>query len=134
MSYMSIVRVWYDRGSRDRLRYGSLVYLADPVLPGDNHITNAHRVDPRAGIQSMSGPRNPVTKLLHAIDRGESGAAAELLPLVYDELRSRAGKLIAAERRDHTLQRTALVHEAYLKLAGGELSFLSRAHFFNAAA
>ena len=82
----------------------------------------------------MSTPANPVTKLLDAIDRGESGAAAELLPFIYDELRSRAGKLIAAERCDHTLQRTALVHEAYLKLAGGELSFQSRAHFFNAAA
>ena len=80
---------------------------------------------------------NRVTKLLHAIDRGERGAADALLPLVYDELRSRAGKLMAGERRDHTLQRTALVHEAYLKLAGGaggELSFQSRAHFFNAAA
>jgi len=85
-------------------------------------------------MPSMSGATNPVTKLLHAIDRGERGAAEELLPLVYDELRSRAGKLISAERRDHTLQRTALVHEAYLKLAGGELSYQSRAHFFNAAA
>jgi RNA polymerase sigma factor (TIGR02999 family) len=75
-----------------------------------------------------------VTRLLQAIDRGESNAADELLPLVYEELRSRAGKLIAAERRDHTLQRTALVHEAYLRLAGGDLSFQSRFHFFNAAA
>ena len=75
-----------------------------------------------------------VTKLLQAIDRGEGGAADELLPLVYDELRSRAGKLMDLERRDHTLQRTALVHEAYLKLAGGELSFQNRMHFFNAAA
>ena len=48
--------------------------------------------------------------------------------MVYDELRSRAGRLLAAERRDHTLQRTALVHEAYLKLARGELSFQSRLH------
>jgi RNA polymerase sigma factor (TIGR02999 family) len=75
-----------------------------------------------------------VTKLLRAIDAGETGAADELLPLLYEELRSRAGRLIAAERRDHTLQRTALVHEAYLKLVGGDLSFQSRAHFFNAAA
>jgi RNA polymerase sigma factor (TIGR02999 family) len=72
--------------------------------------------------------------LLQAIDQGEGWAADELLPLVYDELRSRAGKLIGLERRDHTLQRTALVHEAYLKLAGGELSFQNRMHFFNAAA
>jgi len=82
----------------------------------------------------MSDSTDRITKLLHAIDRGESGAADALLPLVYDELRSRAGKLMAGERRDHTLQRTALVHEAYLNLAGGELSFQSRMHFFNAAA
>src|SRR3954454_13689048 len=82
----------------------------------------------------MSISTDQVTKLLQAIDSGESGAADQLLPLIYDELRSRAGKLIAGERRDHTLQRTALGHEAYLKLAGGELSFQSRAHFFNAAA
>jgi RNA polymerase sigma factor (TIGR02999 family) len=82
----------------------------------------------------MVDSRARVTKLLQAIDRGESGAAEELLPLVYDELRLRAGKLIASERRDHTLQRTALVHEAYLRLAGGELSFQNRVHFFNAAA
>jgi RNA polymerase sigma factor (TIGR02999 family) len=82
----------------------------------------------------MSDSRDRVTKLLCAIDCGESGAADELLPLVYDELRARAGKLMAGERRDHTLQRTALVHEAYLKLVGAELGFQGRVHFFNAAA
>jgi RNA polymerase sigma factor (TIGR02999 family) len=82
----------------------------------------------------MVEPGARVTKLLQAIDRGESGAAEELLPLVYEELRARAGKLIAGERLDHTLQRTALVHEAYLQLAGADLSFQSRLHFFNAAA
>src|SRR3954469_3025856 len=84
--------------------------------------------------QDMPDSPARVTRLLQAIDRGESNAADELLPLVYEELRSRAGKLIAAERRDHTLQRTALVHEAYLRLAGGDLNFQSRFHFFNAAA
>jgi len=82
----------------------------------------------------MPDSSEQVTKLLEAIDHGESGAAEKLLPLVYEELRSRAGKLLVSERRDHTLQRTALVHEAYLKLARGELSFQSRVHFFNAAA
>src|SRR5580765_1961201 len=82
----------------------------------------------------MPDSNEQVTKLLQAIDQGESGAAEKLLPLVYEELRSRAGKLLVSERRDHTLQRTALVHEAYLKLARGELSFQSRVHFFNAAA
>src|SRR5262245_56700649 len=82
----------------------------------------------------MVNASDEVTKLLCAIDGGESGAADALLPLVYEELRSRAGRLLAAERPDHTLQRTALVHEAYLKLTRGQLSFQSRLHFFNAAA
>ena len=82
----------------------------------------------------MSDSRDRVTKLLYAIDCGESGAADELVPLGYDELRARAGKLMAGERRDHTLQRTALVHEAYLKLVGARLGFQGRIHFFNAAA
>ena len=75
-----------------------------------------------------------VTKLLHAIDRGESAAVADLLPLVYEELRARAGAMMAGERRDHTLQRTALVHESYLKLVGSGTGFRSRLHFFCAAA
>ena len=75
-----------------------------------------------------------VTKLLHAIQAGEARAADLLLPLVYEELRSRAGLLLAGERRDHTLQRTALVHEAYLKLVRADLEYQSRLHFFNAAA
>jgi RNA polymerase sigma factor (TIGR02999 family) len=75
-----------------------------------------------------------VTRLLDAIDGGDTRAAEALLPLVYDELRLRAGQLLVSERRDHTLQRTALVHEAYLKLARGQLSFQNRKHFFNAAA
>ncbi len=82
----------------------------------------------------MPNTGDQVTKILQSIDRGDSGAAEMLLPLVYDELRARAGKLMAAERRDHTLQRTALVHEAYLKLVGSGASFQSRLHFFNAAA
>ena len=81
-------------------------------------------------------PQRPeqVTRLLRAIQAGEARAADELLPLVYEELRSRAGVLLAGERRDHTLQRTALVHEAYLKLVGADIDYQSRLHFFNAAA
>jgi RNA polymerase sigma factor (TIGR02999 family) len=82
----------------------------------------------------MNDAGDDVTRLLHAIDSGQSGAADELLPLVYDELRSRAGKLLGLEWREHTLQRTELVHEAYLRLVHTELSFQSRLHFFNAAA
>ena len=67
---------------------------------------------------------------------GEDGSAAEeLFPLVYDQLKELARHLMAAERRDHTLQATALVHEAYLRLLGGrEISFAGRTHFFNTAA
>jgi RNA polymerase sigma factor (TIGR02999 family) len=82
----------------------------------------------------MSTTGQKVTRLLEAIDAGEPGAASELFPLVYDELRARAGALMAAERRDHTLQRTALVHEAYLKLVGSRTGFRSRLEFFGAAA
>jgi RNA polymerase sigma factor (TIGR02999 family) len=57
-----------------------------------------------------------------------------MFPLVYEELRAAAGRLMAGERADHTLQRTALVHEAYAKLAKGGATFADRAHFFNAAA
>jgi RNA polymerase sigma factor (TIGR02999 family) len=56
------------------------------------------------------------------------------MPLVYRELRSRAARFLAAERADHTLQPTALVHEAYVRLAGRDAGFASRLHFMNAAA
>lgn len=82
----------------------------------------------------MSQPRDRVTKLLQAIEAGEPAAAADLFPLVYDELRARAGALMSAERHDHTLQRTALVHESYLRLVGSGAGFRDRLHFFCAAA
>jgi RNA polymerase sigma factor (TIGR02999 family) len=75
-----------------------------------------------------------VTLLLSSLERGDAAAAKQLLPLVYQELRARAGKIMASERKDHTLQRTALVHEAYLRLVKPGASFESRLHFFNAAA
>ena len=77
-----------------------------------------------------------VTQLLNAIDRGDPQAAADLLPLVYHELRCLAAARLAAEPPGNTLQPTALVHEAYLRLVGPELNqrFQDRAHFFGAAA
>jgi len=77
---------------------------------------------------------DPISSVLAALERGDAGAQDELLPLVYEELRKRAGRLMAGERRDHTLQRTALVHEAYLRLVRPGASFESRLHFLNAAA
>src|SRR5829696_602136 len=74
-----------------------------------------------------------VTEVLAAAARGEPGAAAELLPLVYAELRRLASARLAAERPGHTLDPTGLVHEAYLRLVGGQ-TFDGRGHFFAAAA
>ena len=77
-----------------------------------------------------------VTQILNAIERGDPKAAAELLPLVYDELRKLAAARMAEERPGQTLQATALVHEAYLRLVGGEAGapWNSRGHFIAAAA
>jgi RNA polymerase sigma factor (TIGR02999 family) len=76
-----------------------------------------------------------VTRLLQAIERGESQATNELLPLVYQELRRLARAHMAGERAEHTLQATALVHEAYLRLVGDVgARWDSRGHFFAAAA
>jgi RNA polymerase sigma factor (TIGR02999 family) len=76
-----------------------------------------------------------VTLVLDAINRGESQASEELLPLVYDELRRIAAARMAQESAGHTLQPTALVHEVWLRLTGGQKqSWENRAHFFGAAA
>ncbi len=76
-----------------------------------------------------------VTRVLDAIERGEADPAKELLPLVYDELRKIAAYKMSAEAPGHTLQPTALVHEAWLRLAGPEQpKWENRAHFFVAAA
>lgn len=76
-----------------------------------------------------------VTQILQAIDRGDAAAAAQLLPVVYDELRRLAASKLSRERADHTLQPTALVHEAFLRLVGSPIeSFQGRGHFLAAAA
>ena len=74
-------------------------------------------------------------QILQAVDRGDPDAAAELLPLVYDELRKLAAARMAQEAPGQTLQATALVHEAWLRLAGSERQqWHGRSHFFGAAA
>jgi RNA polymerase sigma factor (TIGR02999 family) len=76
-----------------------------------------------------------VTHILNAIERGDAGATDELLPLVYEELRLLAASKLSQERPGQTLQTTALVHEAYLRLVGdGVQHWNGRAHFFGAAA
>lgn len=77
-----------------------------------------------------------VTRILSAIEQGDPSAAEKLLPLVYDELRKLAAVKMGQESPDHTLQATALVHEAYLRLVDVDQAqhWNSRGHFFSAAA
>jgi RNA polymerase sigma factor (TIGR02999 family) len=77
-----------------------------------------------------------VTRILSAIEQGDPGAAEQLLPLVYDELRKLAAQRLAQEKPGQTLQATVLVHEAYLRLVDGKVGqrWESRGHFFVAAA
>jgi RNA polymerase sigma factor (TIGR02999 family) len=77
-----------------------------------------------------------VTRILSAVEQGDPHAAEQLLPLVYDELRRLAAAKLALERPGQTLQATALVHEAFLRLVGegDQLPWNSRGHFFAAAA
>jgi RNA polymerase sigma factor (TIGR02999 family) len=77
-----------------------------------------------------------VTRILNSIDRGDAFAAGQLLPLVYSELRKLAAQKLAQEKPGHTLEATALVHEAYLRLVGpaDDHRWENRGHFFTAAA
>jgi len=79
---------------------------------------------------------NEVTRILSAVEQGDPHAAEQLLPLVYDELRKLAAQKLAQENAGQTLQATALVHEAYIRLVGNgeQPPWNSRGHFFAAAA
>src|SRR5258707_13586602 len=80
---------------------------------------------------------NEVTRMLSAIEEGDPHAAEQLLPLVYDELRKLAAQKLAREKPGQTLSATALVHEAFVRLVGGDNDrqcWDSRGHFFAAAA
>lgn len=91
-------------------------------------------------LRSVAGGRRTrspqtATRLLEAWGSGDPGARDALLPIVYEELRRRAAGCLRRERRDHTLQPTALVHEAYIRLVGQQhASWRSRAHFLAVAA
>src|SRR5262245_41282086 len=87
---------------------------------------------PRGKLASMSD----VTRILSAIEQGDPNAADQLLPLVYDELRNLAARRLAQEKPGQTLDATALVHEAYLRLVDVEQAqrWNSRGHFFAACA
>jgi len=79
-------------------------------------------------------PSGDVTRLLRAAREGDSSAIDQLIPLVYDELRSLARRQLRRERAGHTLHATALVHEAYAKLSGGTFDASDRGHFLSIAA
>ncbi len=84
---------------------------------------------------SASGGHPLVTQLLAEAGKGDAKATNELFPIVYEELRMLAARFLKDESRAHTLQATALVHEAYLRLVGpGQTPWQNRAHFFGAAA
>ncbi|GAA5131913.1 sigma-70 family RNA polymerase sigma factor [Luteolibacter yonseiensis] len=82
----------------------------------------------------MKHGNDNVTRILHAASEGDRQAAEDLIPLVYGELRKLAAWRLGKEAEAHTLQATALVHEAYLKLSPGEQQWEGRKHFFCAAA
>ncbi len=79
-------------------------------------------------------PPQRVTQLVRRLGDGDAAVAEELLPLVYEELRAIANGLFARQPDGHTLQPTALVHEAWLKLAGSDQGWETRSHFFSVAA
>jgi len=106
-----------------------------PLLSSQARLSSvfrSRRVLPGRMLAIMSD----VTQILNAIEQGDPMAAAELLPLVYDELRKLAAARMAEEKSGQTLNATALVHEAYVRLVGGEARQLwnGRGHFFAAAA
>lgn len=92
--------------------------------------------DPQSIAMRYDGSMSEVTQILNAIGAGDRQASADLLPLVYDELRRLASAKMAQERPGQTLQATALVHEAFLRLVGDEdrPQWDNRWHFFSAAA
>src|SRR5205085_2472965 len=99
-------------------------------------LTSQTRPPARRRHRPPALPMNDVTRILSAIDRGDPRAPEQLLPLVYDELRRLAAHKIARESPGQTLQATALVHEAYLRLVDQDQAqqWNGRGHFFAAAA
>jgi RNA polymerase sigma factor (TIGR02999 family) len=106
-------------------------------MPGDELMRDS--LDPcfsfSPSLWYLETSMSDVTRILHAMESGDARAADELLPLVYDELRKLAAHRMAQEQPGHTLQPTALVHEAWLRLVtDGNPRFEGRGHFFAAAA
>ena len=88
----------------------------------------------KVGTRGNQEQMADLTTIFKRIDQGDAGAFDDLLPIVYDELRQLASRQMARESAGHTLQTTALVHEAYLRLVGNDQHWDGRGHFFTAAA
>ena len=119
--------------------HSAVFFLAQSGLIGGcprrtTKIASCHR--PVRECAARSTPAmSEVTRLLERAENGDAEAVHELLPLVYDELRKLAAHKMSREASSHTLQPTALVHEAWMRLAGNAApKFQNRAHFFGAAA
>jgi RNA polymerase sigma factor (TIGR02999 family) len=110
--------------------------LSESVFTVEPAVLTIRKPPHDEGCSCPGDEMTEVTQLLHAMERGDPHAAADLLPLVYDELRRLAAARLAAEPSGNTLQPTALVHEAYLRLVGspGGDQWDHRGHFFAAAA
>ncbi len=117
---------------RHELQFGRFWHIIMAV-PRPNTWSRAFRGQ-RLGDAFMDESAGEVTHILEAVGAGEAQAAEKLLPLVYDELRRLAAARMAREAPGQTLQPTALVHEAWLRLARPGQSWNSREHFFRAAA
>src|SRR5262249_46701871 len=104
------------------------------TIPGP--VPGAGRGRPDGAFALLVSPMSEVTRILSAIERGDPSAAEQLLPLVYDELRQLAAHRLAQQTPGQTLQPTALVHEAYLRLVGGNIQgpWEGRNHFYAACA
>lgn len=101
----------------------------------DPHSDSASRPDAPAPVAGPGSDGADVTRLLAAASAGDPAALARALPLIYEDLRRQADRFLRRERADHTLQATALVHEAWVRLAGqSEATFENRGHFFAIAA
>jgi RNA polymerase sigma factor (TIGR02999 family) len=101
------------------------------------HVGTRWDVNAQSGrkLRRVGGQEGAVSRLLHAWARGDLRARDDLVPLVYRELKRKAAAYLRQERLDHTLQPTALVHEAFLRLIGQErVAWQNRAHFFGIAA
>lgn len=112
------------------------VFTSLTPATGNRYASHPARFPARGwGVQVQRGSSNQVTELLVRWRGGDRAALDSLMPLVYDELRRLAHHYLQRERSDHTLQSTALVHEAYTRLVGQNLpEWQNRAHFFGVAA